>query len=598
DLTITITSERPDTEIELIPDEAEMSGINIQTFVDQQQEWRLHEHIEVEKRTLTQEFSSTMKSHPCLAVRCRAARRPGYFYWNVFLIMVSLCESGPEFGSIRFIGWAVRFIGIRQYRNIGARPARPSRRLLAARISVLHHRPVIRNIRRGSGQAGGRLQLSFTLFLTSVAFKFVINQSLPKISYLTYMVSTANCHPPPHHQFMISGLSFATFAVEPHKCEYRLRLSFTLVLTSVTFKYVVAQSLPRISYLTYMAWPGGAAAALPHGLLGGAVLIAFLLLLLLLPLVKEKRQEAQGGCSSGGPVAWPGDPKEPAAGQWTASGSNQAACDKYVLMSLAILCIVSIWHAVVTMIQPPNLGGSAGRVNQTTRGRDGELGADSWPVDARAESGEPCSPPPAPHGDGEQDRRRTSSSASACLYVWPHVIFIFWLYYDGVSKAAGDEEEGPGVTRCVATCGSRLRCRAAKPSAEWLNKKKEWHKKALEIANARRTSTVLHRCTRCPACRLAQPTASFNGRHNTGAEAENLKQNSGFNRTPTNSRDDSFLMKNRPTPCCRTRIQFYQMVESHGRGANRKNSVGADLARRQHHQHHHRRNHNQLTGGA
>uniref|UniRef100_A0A1I8FDW6 START domain-containing protein n=1 Tax=Macrostomum lignano TaxID=282301 RepID=A0A1I8FDW6_9PLAT len=97
DLTITITSERPDTEIELIPDEAEMSGINIQTF------WRLHEHIEVEKRTLTQEFSSTMKSHPCLAVRCRAARRPGYFYWNVFLIMVSLCESGPEFGSIRFI---------------------------------------------------------------------------------------------------------------------------------------------------------------------------------------------------------------------------------------------------------------------------------------------------------------------------------------------------------------------------------------------------------------------------------------------------------------------------------------------------------------
>ena len=51
---------------------------------------------------------------------------------------------------------------------------------------------------------------------------------------------------------MISGLSFATFAVEPLKCEYRLRLSFTLVLTSVTFKYVVAQSLPRISYLTYM----------------------------------------------------------------------------------------------------------------------------------------------------------------------------------------------------------------------------------------------------------------------------------------------------------------------------------------------------------
>uniref|UniRef100_A0A1I8GSY0 Neur_chan_LBD domain-containing protein n=1 Tax=Macrostomum lignano TaxID=282301 RepID=A0A1I8GSY0_9PLAT len=173
DLTITITSERPDTEIELIPDEAEMSGINIQTFVDQQ-EWRLHEHIEVEKRTLTQEFSSTMKSHPCLAVRCRAARRPGYFYWNVFLIMFFIT-------GLSFATFAV-----------------------------------------GADKPESRLQLSFTLFLTSVAFKFVINQSLPKISYLTYM-------------FMISGLSFATFAVEPNKCEYRLRLSFTLVLTSVTF---------------------------------------------------------------------------------------------------------------------------------------------------------------------------------------------------------------------------------------------------------------------------------------------------------------------------------------------------------------------------
>ena len=36
DLTITISSERPDTEIDIIPDENEMSGINVQTFVDQQ----------------------------------------------------------------------------------------------------------------------------------------------------------------------------------------------------------------------------------------------------------------------------------------------------------------------------------------------------------------------------------------------------------------------------------------------------------------------------------------------------------------------------------------------------------------------------------
>lgn len=36
DLTVTITSERPETEVDIIPDEEDMSGINIQTFVDQQ----------------------------------------------------------------------------------------------------------------------------------------------------------------------------------------------------------------------------------------------------------------------------------------------------------------------------------------------------------------------------------------------------------------------------------------------------------------------------------------------------------------------------------------------------------------------------------
>ncbi|BHF65115.1 hypothetical protein SprV_0200812400 [Sparganum proliferum] len=76
--------------------------------------------------------------------------------------------------------------------------------------------------------------------------------------------------------FMISGLAFATFAVSLDKAELRLRLSFTLILTSVTFKYVITQNLPRISYLTYT--------------------------------------------------------------------------DKYVLMSLAILCIISVWHAVITIL--------------------------------------------------------------------------------------------------------------------------------------------------------------------------------------------------------------------------------------------------------
>ncbi|CAH1788352.1 unnamed protein product [Owenia fusiformis] len=138
DLTITISTERPDTEIDIIPDEYEMSGINVQTFVDQQ-EWKLHEHIEVNRKVMTQDYSTQSRSHPALSVTCRAARRPGFFFWNVFLIMFFIT-------ALSFATFAVE-----------------------------------------PDKVHNRLQLSFTLLLTSVAFKFVINQSLPKISYLTYM---------------------------------------------------------------------------------------------------------------------------------------------------------------------------------------------------------------------------------------------------------------------------------------------------------------------------------------------------------------------------------------------------------------------------
>ncbi|CAH8834451.1 unnamed protein product [Trichobilharzia szidati] len=138
DLTITLTSERPESEVQLIPDKNEPCRINLQTLVDQQ-EWKLHEHIEITRRSATQEYTHSSQSHPCISVTCRAARRPGYFYWNVFLIMFFIT-------GLSFATFAVP-------------PERPE----------------------------NRLQLSFTLFLTSVAFKFVINQSLPKISYLTYM---------------------------------------------------------------------------------------------------------------------------------------------------------------------------------------------------------------------------------------------------------------------------------------------------------------------------------------------------------------------------------------------------------------------------
>jgi hypothetical protein len=50
----------------------------------------------------------------------------------------------------------------------------------------------------------------------------------------------------------ICSLTFATFSVDLKMPQNRLQLSFILLLTTITFKFVVSQTLPRISYLTYL----------------------------------------------------------------------------------------------------------------------------------------------------------------------------------------------------------------------------------------------------------------------------------------------------------------------------------------------------------
>ncbi|XP_033625235.1 uncharacterized protein LOC117288467 [Asterias rubens] len=51
---------------------------------------------------------------------------------------------------------------------------------------------------------------------------------------------------------LIISLSFASFAVAADQPEDRLSVTLTLLLTAVAFKYVAAQSLPPISYLTLL----------------------------------------------------------------------------------------------------------------------------------------------------------------------------------------------------------------------------------------------------------------------------------------------------------------------------------------------------------
>jgi len=51
-------------------------------------------------------------------------------------------------------------------------------------------------------------------------------------------------------QCYISSLVFTTYSVRCVQPEHRVELTFILLLTTVTFKFTVNASLPRISYLT------------------------------------------------------------------------------------------------------------------------------------------------------------------------------------------------------------------------------------------------------------------------------------------------------------------------------------------------------------
>ncbi|XP_048778751.1 cys-loop ligand-gated ion channel-like isoform X2 [Ostrea edulis] len=138
DLTITVASELPSYEVELIEDLDDHHVVNKQSFVDEQ-EWHLYMHTECSRRDLVIDQADNSVRRSALSVKCRAARRPGYFVWNIFLVTFLICT------------------------------------LAFATFSVKKTLPQ------------NRLQLSFTLVLTAVAFKSVVNSSLPRISYLTYM---------------------------------------------------------------------------------------------------------------------------------------------------------------------------------------------------------------------------------------------------------------------------------------------------------------------------------------------------------------------------------------------------------------------------
>lgn len=139
DLTITIASQRSKDEIILEDDELQRSTINVESFVDEQ-EWRLYDEVETFKGSVSKFYEGDDAEnciHPTFSCRTHATRRSGFYTTNIFVVMFFIC-------SMTFSTFSVKYL-----------------------------------------KRENRLQLSFILLLTTVTFKFAVNSSLPRISYLT-----------------------------------------------------------------------------------------------------------------------------------------------------------------------------------------------------------------------------------------------------------------------------------------------------------------------------------------------------------------------------------------------------------------------------
>ncbi|XP_064653033.1 cys-loop ligand-gated ion channel-like isoform X2 [Lineus longissimus] len=138
ELTLQIVSKRSNDEVELIEDRYRISAVNTTNFLDQD-EWTLYKHVENATGDIQSEFTSSKHKHSTIFFTCSVRRNPGYFGWNIFLILFLLV-------SLMFCSFAIV-------------PTNPQ----------------------------NRLTVTLTLLLTVVAFKFIVNQDLPAIPYLTYL---------------------------------------------------------------------------------------------------------------------------------------------------------------------------------------------------------------------------------------------------------------------------------------------------------------------------------------------------------------------------------------------------------------------------
>lgn len=87
DLNIFITTELSDAEVGIFEDDREISSVHTEIFA-KRQEWKIYEFVHFTPKDLTQEYANKKFKKPGMHVFCSAGRKPGFFVWNVIVLMV------------------------------------------------------------------------------------------------------------------------------------------------------------------------------------------------------------------------------------------------------------------------------------------------------------------------------------------------------------------------------------------------------------------------------------------------------------------------------------------------------------------------------
>ena len=138
DLTIVLTSNWEVGKVKLLKDPKQDDNIRTWNFTGKQ-EWDLQQHVLVERGETPKEKASSPCIFPLYSVKLHARRQYAFYIYNIALLMCLIT-------ALTFTTFAV---------------------------SV--------------DSTGGRIKITLTLLLTSVAFKYHVHQFVPTVSYVTFL---------------------------------------------------------------------------------------------------------------------------------------------------------------------------------------------------------------------------------------------------------------------------------------------------------------------------------------------------------------------------------------------------------------------------